>query len=151
MANNLNQCNFIGRLGKDPECKTLNNGTMLTSFSIACGEQWRDKATGEKKEKTEWINCVAFGKTAEIIGEYVKKGQQIYISGKMQTDKYEKEGQTVYSTKINVNNMEMLGGKQEGQPQPQQPQQQPRQSSGTPNKPAASNEPPMDFDSEIPF
>ena len=99
----LNKCTFIGRLGKDVEMRYTPSGTAIANFSIAVSETWKDKATGEKKEKTEWINCVAFGRTAEICGEYLTKGKQVYIEGKMQTDKYEKDGVTKYSTKINVN------------------------------------------------
>jgi single-strand DNA-binding protein len=110
MSNDLNQCQFIGRLGKDPETRYMPDGKAITSFSIACGSSWKDK-NGDKKESTEWINCTAFGKLAEIVGEYIKKGSQIYVSGSLKTDKYEKEGKTMYSTKVVVNNMQMLGTK----------------------------------------
>lgn len=112
----LNKCTFIGRLGRDPETKYAASGTAVTNFSIAVSETWKDKSTGEKREKTEWINCVAFGRTAEICGEYLVKGKQVYIEGKMQTDSYEKDGVTRYSTKINVSpfgGMIMLGGGQQ--------------------------------------
>lgn len=149
MANDVNQCNFTGRLGKDPESKTLNNGNMIAKFSIACGEQWKDKTTGEKNEKTEWINCVAFGKLAEIITEYVKKGQQIYISGKMQTDKYDKDGQTCYSTKINVSDMKMLGGKPESQQEVKE--NNPLNGQQNQSRLMAVNKKQVDFDNDIPF
>ena len=113
MSNDLNLCQFIGRLGNDPEIRYSPNGDAVASFSIACGSQWKDKA-GEKQERTEWISCTAWGKLAEIIGEYVKKGSQVYVSGKLKTDKYEKDGQTRYSTKVIVDTMQMLGGKRDG-------------------------------------
>lgn len=115
MANDLNQCNFIGRVGRDPEIKYTQDGTAIANFSIACGESWKSKS-GDKQEKTEWIRCVAWRKLAEIIGEYVKKGDQIYISGKQTTRSWEKDGITRYTTEIVVNNMQMLGGKQEQRP-----------------------------------
>lgn len=114
MSNDLNQCQFIGRLGQDPEIKSSAGGDVIASFSIACGSSWKDKQ-GVKQERTEWVNCSAFGKLAEIIAEYVKKGSQIYVSGKIKTDKYEKDGQTRHSTKIVVNDMQMLGGKPQGE------------------------------------
>lgn len=134
MANDLNQCQFIGRLGQDPEMRYMPSGDAVASFSVACGEKWKDKQ-GVAQERTEWVNCAAFGKLAEIIGEYLKKGSQVFVSGKMKTEKYQaQDGTDRYSTKIIVQNMQMLGsrdqgqasqGKQQGcgqQPQPQQRQ-----------------------------
>lgn len=111
MANDLNQCTFTGRLGKDPEIRYTPSGDAVASFSMAVGEAWKDKSTGEKKEKTEWVSVCAFGKLAEITAEYLSKGSFILIVGKLRTDKYEKDGQTRYSTKIIANQMQMLGGK----------------------------------------
>lgn len=111
MSNDLNRCDFIGRLGKDVEMRHAPSGAAIASLSIACSDSWADKATGEKKQITEWVNVTAFGKLAEICGQYLKKGQQVYISGKMRTEKYEKDGQTRYITKIIANEMQMLGGK----------------------------------------
>jgi len=107
----LNQCSFIGRLGKSPEMRYTPAGKAIASFSIAVSEKWKDKQTGEQKEKTEWINIVAFGKLAEICGEYLEKGKQVFVQGKFKTDKYEKDGVTKYSTKIVANDMKMLGSK----------------------------------------
>lgn len=107
----LNQCSFIGRLGQDVEMRYTKDGKAVASLSIACSESWKDKNTGEKVEKTEWINISAFGKLAEIMEKYLTKGSQVYISGKMKTDKYEKDGITKYSTKIVAREMVMLGGK----------------------------------------
>jgi single-strand DNA-binding protein len=112
MSNDLNQCQFIGRLGSDPETRFMPNGKAVTNFSIAVGSQWKSK-DGEKQESTEWVNITAFDKLGEICGEWLKKGSQVFISGKMKTDKFEKDGVTKYSTKIIADNMQMLGGKRE--------------------------------------
>lgn len=106
----LNKVILIGNTGKDPEIRYMPNGKPVASFSIATSESWKDKATGEKKESTEWHNCTAFDKLAEIIGQYVKKGQPLYVEGRIKTEKYTKDGVEKYSTKILVNEMKMLGG-----------------------------------------
>ena len=114
MAGDLNYCSFIGRLGKDPESRFMPTGDQVTSFSIAVGSQWKNK-NGEKQESTEWVNCTAFGKLAEIISKYPKKGDQVFISGRMKTDKYQaKDGSDRYSTKIIVDQLQMLGGRTSG-------------------------------------
>ena len=106
MANDLNQCNFIGRLGRDPEMRTMPNGDQVANFSIACG--WKSK----QKEGTEWINIVAFGKLAEIIGQYLNKGSKIYISGGMRTRKWQDQsGADRYSVEIVAKDMIMLDSK----------------------------------------
>jgi len=107
MGKDLNSCNFIGRLGRDPEIKYTAGGTAIASFSIACGDDYKD-AQGSKVEQTNWINCTAFGNLAEIVGQYVKKGSRVYLSGKQQTDEWEKDGIKRYSTKINVRDLQML-------------------------------------------
>lgn len=106
----LNRCEFIGRLGKDPEIRNANNGTQVASFSIATSERWKDKQTGEKKEKTEWINIVAWSPLSEIVAKYVHKGDQIYIAGKFRTKSWEKDGITRYSTDIQATEIVLLGG-----------------------------------------
>ncbi|MBU6232554.1 single-stranded DNA-binding protein [Patescibacteria group bacterium] len=113
MSNDLNQWSGIGRLGKDPETRYSAGGDAITSFSIACG--WKSK----DKEGTEWVNVTAFGKLAEICGEYLKKGKQVFIQGRLTTDKYEKDGVTRYSTKVIADRMQMLGGKDDGEERPQ--------------------------------
>ncbi len=111
MSNDLNQCQFIGRLGKDPETRYVPSGEAICNFSIAVGSQWKNKA-GEKQEATEWVNITAFGTLAGICAEYLKKGSQVYISGRMKTEKYQaKDGTDRYSTKIIADRMQMLGGK----------------------------------------
>lgn len=171
----VNKVILVGNLGNDPEIRYMPNGGAVANITVATSESWTDKNTGEKKELTEWHRVVLFGKVAEIAGEYLKKGSQVYIEGQLKTRKWEKDGVERYSTEIVVNvggTMQMLGGKAQGAGngnnsnsggwgQPQQPQQP--QHSGTPNnkpqsRPAANNkgaaqngEPPMDFDDDIPF
>lgn len=106
----LNQCNFIGRLTKDPVIRYTQGGDAIANFSIACSEKWTKD--GQKQEKTEFVNCSAFKKLAEIIGEFLTKGSLVFISGKFQTRKWQdKEGNERYSTDILVNEMKMLSAK----------------------------------------
>lgn len=107
----LNKAILIGRLGKDPEVKTMPNGELVANVSLATSENWKDK-TGIKQEKTEWHNLVFYRRLAEIAGQYLKKGSQIYVEGKIQTRKWQdKEGQDRYTTEIIVSEMQMLGSK----------------------------------------
>lgn len=106
----INKVTIIGNLGADPEFGETQNGA-LASLSIATNEKWRDKTTGEKKERTEWHRVVFFGRTAEVCRDYLTKGQTVYVEGRIQTDKYEKDGETKYATKIVGREMKMLGGK----------------------------------------
>ena len=108
----LNQCNFIGRLGKDPDVKYTQDGKAITSFSIAVTDKWKDKSSGESREKTEWVSVVAFDRLGEICGEYLSKGKEVFISGKQQTRKWEKDGTTHYKTEIVAREMQMLGGRE---------------------------------------
>ena len=111
MSKDLNQCNFIGRLGMDPEVKQMPSGNSVVNFSIACGDDYKDKQ-GQKVEQTNWVNCVAFGKLADIIGQWVSKGSRIYVSGKQVTRKWQnKDGEDKYTTEINVSDMQMLDSK----------------------------------------
>lgn len=105
----LNQCNFIGRCGKEVELKYTPSGDAVATVSIAVEESWKNKQ-GEKQSKTEWVNVVAWRGLAEIMGKYVGKGDLIYISGKMQTRSYEKDGTKRYVTEIVADQMQMLGG-----------------------------------------
>ncbi len=111
----LNKVMLIGRLGRDPEIRYSQQGTAVVNFSIATSEQWTDKNTGDKQEKTEWHRVVSFGKQAEILEKYLSKGSQIYIEGRLQTRNYEKEGQTHYTTEIVAANFQFLGGRQDNQ------------------------------------
>lgn len=112
----LNQCQFIGRLGKDPEMRATSNGNAVCNLSIAVSDTWKDKNNGEKKGKTEWVRGVVWGKLAEICGQYLAKGSQVYIAGRMETRKWQdKDGQNRYSTEINIKDMQMLGSKGDAQ------------------------------------
>lgn len=110
----INKVYLIGRVGRDPEIKTLSSGATIATFSLATSEKWTDKETGEKNEKTEWHRCTAWRKLAEIISQYVAKGSLIYVEGKLQTRSWEKDGEKRYATEILVNNMQMLDSKREG-------------------------------------
>lgn len=103
----LNNCQFIGNLGRDPETRALPNGDKVTTITIACTEKWKSK-DGESKEKTEWIRCVLWGGLAGIAEKYLRKGSKIYLDGRMETRKYEKDGRDVYATEINVKTLKML-------------------------------------------
>ncbi len=107
----VNKVILIGNLGRDPEITYTPAGLAVARFSIATSETWKDKSTGDKKEKTEWHRVVAFGKLAEICGEYLIKGKQIFIEGRLQTSSYEKDGVTRYSTDVIASDMKMLGSK----------------------------------------
>lgn len=111
MARGKNLVILVGNLGADPETRYSANGTAVTKIRIATSDVWKDKQTGEQQERTEWHRVTAFGRLAEIMGEYLKKGSQVYIEGKLQTSSYEKEGQTHYSTDIIASEMQMLGGR----------------------------------------
>jgi single-strand DNA-binding protein len=110
----VNKVILVGRLGKDPETRYMTNGEAVTNATLATSENWKDKS-GEKQEKTEWHNLVFYRRLAEVAGEYLKKGAQVYVEGKIQTRKYQtKEGQERYTTEIIVNEMQMLGSKSGG-------------------------------------
>ena len=107
----LNKAMIIGRLGRDPEMRYTTDGVAIANFSIATSENWKDKNTGEKKEKTEWHRVVAFRRLAEICGEYLTKGKQVYIEGRLQTRSWEKDGITRYTTEIIADKMQFLDTK----------------------------------------
>jgi single-strand DNA-binding protein len=110
----VNKAILIGRLGKDPETRYMTNGEAVTNATLATSENWKDK-NGEKQERTEWHNLVFYRRLAEIAGEYLKKGSQVYIEGRIQTRKYQdKEGRDRYITEIVVNEMQMLSSKSSG-------------------------------------
>ncbi len=110
----VNKVILVGRLGKDPETRYMTSGEAVTNATLATSENWKDKS-GEKQEKTEWHNLVFYRRLAEVAGEYLKKGAQIYVEGKIQTRKYQtKEGQERYTTEIIVDQMQMLGSKTGG-------------------------------------
>jgi single-strand DNA-binding protein len=112
MSRGVNKAIIIGNLGQDPETRYTAGGSAVTTISVATSESWKDKTTGEAKEKTEWHRIKFFGKLAEIAGEYLRKGSQVYIEGRLQTDKYtDKNGVEKYSTDIIADQMQMLGSK----------------------------------------
>jgi single-strand DNA-binding protein len=111
----VNRVILLGRLGKDPESKTLESGATVCNFSIATSETFKDKS-GEKKETTEWHNIVIWNKLADVATKYLNKGDQVYVEGKIQTRSWEKDGVTRYTTEILVNHMVMLGGKSNSEP-----------------------------------
>lgn len=116
MAKSKNLCIFIGNLGKDPEVRYMPSGDALCSFSIACTETWKDKQSGDIKEATEWIRVSAFGRLAEVCGEYLKQGSRVYIEGKFKTRKYQAaDGTDRYTTEIKLEEMMMLDGRQAGE------------------------------------
>lgn len=115
MSRGVNKVILLGHLGKDPETRYTEGGGAITSFSMATSESWKDKQTGELQERTEWHRVKMFGRLAEIAGEYLRKGKQVYIEGSLRTDKYtDKEGIERYTTGIIANEMQMLGGGEGG-------------------------------------
>lgn len=140
----VNKVILVGNLGADPESRFSPSGDAICNISVATTESWKDKQTGEKKEATEWHRVGFYGKLAEIAGQYLKKGSQVYIEGSLRTRKWQdKTGQDRYTTEIRADEMKMLGGKPEGQqqvaPQRQAPRQAPQQAGS------------MDMDDDIPF
>lgn len=117
----INKVILIGRLGSDPEVRYTQDGSAVASFSIATSEEWKDKESGEKKERTEWHRIVAWRKLGEICGEYLSKGRQVYIEGKLQTRSWEKDGVTRYTTEIVASDVQFLGGRESGGASPQNP------------------------------
>lgn len=135
--NGVNKVILVGRLGKDPETRYMPSGGAVANFSMATSEKWNDKQTGEQKEKTEWHRVVMFNRLAEIAAEYLSKGSVVYIEGKLQTRKWDKDGHTNYTTEIVANQMQMLGGRGERSEAPRE----------EPAPPPAGGE----FDDDIPF
>lgn len=112
MSRSLNKVQIIGYLGADPETRALPSGSMVANIRVATSEQWKDRQSGENQERTEWHRISAFGKLAEIMGEYLRKGAQVYIEGKLTTRKWQdKQGNDRYSTDIVADQMLMLGGR----------------------------------------
>ena len=152
MARGINKVILVGTCGKDPDTRYMPSGGAVTNISIATNEQWTDKQSGQKQERTEWHNVVFFGRLGEIAGEYLKKGSQVYVEGKLKTESYEKDGVTRYSTKIIASEMQMLGGRGGASasggdytPAANENQSQP---SPQPMAAATAND---DFDDDIPF
>lgn len=175
MANRgINKVILVGNLGQDPEVRYMPNGNAVANFSVATSESWKDKQTGENRDKTEWHRIVVFGKLAEITGEYIKKGTLVYIEGQLQTRKWQDQsGQDRYTTEVVINpiggTLQILGSRSGGDAYtegskswgqsanntssaPAMPTTQRASSANqTPASQPTMPEPPMDFDDDIPF
>jgi single-strand DNA-binding protein len=162
MARGVNKVILVGNVGGDPETRYLPNGNAVTNVTLATSESWKDKQTGQQQERTEWHRVVFFGRLAEIAGEYLRKGSQVYVEGRLQTREWEKDGVKRYTTEIVVDmggNMQLLGGRpgSEGDaPRAPRPQREPQQSAPREQRPApqpaAQPAPDYDsFDDDIPF
>ncbi len=149
MARGINKVILVGNLGKDPEIRYTASGSAIANITIATTDSWRDKQSGEKQEKTEWHRVVFFNRLAEIVGEYLKKGSQVYVEGRLQTRKWQDQsGQDRYTTEVVANEMQMLGGRGGG------PGGQAPQGSGFRDTPAVAQPEKVeeDFqDDDIPF
>ena len=115
MARGVNKAIIVGNVGQDPEIRYMPSGSAVAELSVATTEQWKDKSSGEKQERTEWHRITFYGRLAEIVGEYVRKGSQVYVEGSIRTEKWQdKQGNDRYTTKIIANEMQMLGGRSGG-------------------------------------
>ena len=157
----VNKVILIGNLGRDPETRYTADGAAVTNITIATSDRWKDKASGEMKEATEWHKIAFFGRLAEIAGEYLKKGRPVYVEGKLRTRKWQdKEGQDRYTTEVIADNMQMLGSREgmggagggdfDGGEEPRASARSPAPSSGgrSASKPAPSV---AEMDDDIPF
>jgi single-strand DNA-binding protein len=137
----VNKVILIGRVGKDPEVRTLENSTKVATLSLATSEKYKDKQSGEQKENTEWHNLVFWKALADIVEKYVKKGHQIYIEGKLRTRSWEKDGVKKYTTEIVVENLTMLGSKDQSQNQNSAPASSVTVYAPQPGEPGFNEEP----------
>ena len=154
MARGINKVILVGNLGADPEVKYMPSGSAVANISLATTDSWKDKNTGQQQDRTEWHRVVFFNRLAEIVGEYLKKGSQVYVEGRLQTRKWQdKQGVDRYTTEVVANDMQMLGGRGGdtggsanygggGYSQPQQQQSQGAQTSRPPEP---------EFDDDVPF
>jgi single-strand DNA-binding protein len=151
----VNKVILVGNLGADPETKYLPSGDAVTNIRLATTDRWKDKASGEMKEATEWHRIAFFGRLAEIAGEYLKKGSQVYVEGRIRTRKWQdKEGQDRYSTEIVADSMQMLGSRS-GAGEPRGEPREPAGPKAAEAKPAAAAKKPAgkfdDMEDDIPF
>lgn len=154
MSRGVNKVILVGNLGKDPEVRYMQNGDAVANLTIATSESWTEKESGEKKEVTEWHRVTMFRKLGEIAEQYLKKGSQVYIEGKLKTQKYQDKetGADRYSTTIIADQMQMLGGKTgASQGQPQQGMQKPQQAAQQKGGYSPGDGGFDDFDDDIPF
>ena len=144
MARGINKVILVGNLGADPETRYMPSGSAVTNLSVATSEQWKDKQSGEQKERTEWHKVAMFNRLAEIAAEYLRKGSQVYIEGKLRTRKWQdRDGNDRWTTEIIADEMQMLGGRGGGGSAPM--------SSGSGSSSAPPQPPADDFDDDIPF
>lgn len=150
MARGVNKAIILGNMGADPELRATANGTSVCSLRIATSEQWKDKQTGERKEQTEWHAVICFGKLADIAGQYLQKGRQVYIEGRIQTRKWQdKDGADRYTTEIVASELQMLGGGDSPKPASTGASDYAAASGG--RRPAPAPAPAPDFGDDIPF
>lgn len=146
MARGINKVILVGNLGADPETRYMPSGSAVTNLSVATSESWKDKQTGEQKDRTEWHKVAMFNRLAEVAAEYLRKGSQVYIEGKLRTRKWQdRDGNDRWTTEIVADEMQMLGGRGTGGSAPMSS----GQDSGSPGMPPQSG--PDDFDDDIPF
>ena len=151
MARGVNKAIIVGNLGRDPEVRYSANGNAIANVTIATTESWKDRQSGERQEKTEWHRVVFFSRLAEIAGEYLKKGSQVYIEARLQTRKWEdRDGNERYTTEIVANEMQMLGGRGGGDSQGGSPPDY-SQAEAAPASGSGSGGQDGDFDDDIPF
>ena len=149
MTRGVNKVIIVGTLGADPDTSYAPSGSAITKLSIATNESWKDKETGEQKEKTEWHRISMFGRLAEISAEYLRKGSQVYIEGKLATNKWQdKEGNDRWTTEIIANQMQMLGGRPTGNSTSSKSKSKSNENQQSPPEPPAGTD---DFDDDIPF
>ena len=158
MARGVNKVILVGNLGKDPEVRYMPNGNAVANITLATSESWKDKTSGEQQEKTEWHRVVMFRRLGEIAGEYLKKGSQVYIEGKLQTRKWQdNSGNDRYTTEIVASEMQMLGGRGGGGSAGFSSDSAPSQSAPSQSAPSQSAPAPAtaaagcEFDDDIPF
>jgi single-strand DNA-binding protein len=157
MSRGINKVILIGHLGADPETRAMPSGMTVANLRLATSENWKDKQSGENQERTEWPNVAMFGRLAEIAGEYLRKGSQVYIEGRLRTRKWQdKSGADRYTTEIVANDMQMIGGRGgsgaggggSGGGEPREQRAQPAESGAATAGAGAGGE---DFDDDIPF
>ncbi len=143
MARGINKVIIVGNLGQDPDTRYMPSGGAVTNFTVATNESWKDKQTGEQKDRTEWHKVAMFGRLAEISAEYLRKGSQVYIEGKLRTRKWQdRDGNDRYTTEIIADEMQMLGGRGGGSAP---------MGGGDPGPGSKPPPPADDFDDDIPF
>lgn len=152
MARGVNKVIIVGNLGNDPETRAMPSGSTVTNLSVATNESWKDKQTGEQKDRTEWHRVAMFGRLAEIAAEYLRKGSQVYIEGKLRTRKWQdQQGNDRYSTEVVADEMQMLGGRSGGGASFGAGDPGPAPGPGPGPAPGPAGGSSSDFDDDIPF